>query len=175
MWFYSWLMQIYWPLNISLLGVSIHACKHSGHHLVTYKEDITLLDAILSPTPSSGGLHQHMLPWSTPTKHMSRGGEEKWIEYVNQPFLQNLLMLDIYSFRNAHLKSNIYSFILYIYIYKDFDMISPPRFMVLPPYVKCVIQIMTKSAMLIFHHRFKHSPRHPFIDDEADECINHHD
>jgi hypothetical protein len=44
-------------------------------------------------------------------KRLSRGGEEKWIEYVNQSFLQNLLMLAICSLRNAHLKFNIYSFI----------------------------------------------------------------
>ena len=47
-------------INISLLGASIHACKCNGRHLVAYKEESSLFNAILSwlrdtiPTPSSG-------------------------------------------------------------------------------------------------------------------------
>lgn len=35
--------------HVLLAGASIHACKHSGHHLVMYEENSTLLNAILSP------------------------------------------------------------------------------------------------------------------------------
>ena len=54
-------VQIYRPLNISLLGAFIHACIRSGRHLIMYNEESSLFNATLSPlhdtisTPRSGG------------------------------------------------------------------------------------------------------------------------
>lgn len=53
---------LYKNLNVSLVGMSIHACKRSAHHLVIYGEDLTLFDVVLFslhdniPTPNASGL-----------------------------------------------------------------------------------------------------------------------
>jgi hypothetical protein len=88
--FCLWFVQIYWPLNISMLGVSIQTCRHSARHLVMHKEDCALFDIVLSllhdtiPIPNSCGTLAHATSIVFDKKNMSRRwqGTFDWVREI---------------------------------------------------------------------------------------------
>jgi hypothetical protein len=81
------------PLEVSLAGVFIHACRCNDGHLVMYRGDSTLLDAILSPmcdtmpTPSASASNPQIAFVNSKKEHVKKVARKKMFEYVNLQFI----------------------------------------------------------------------------------------
>jgi hypothetical protein len=93
------------------------------------------------------------------------------------PLIHILCQLNIHSLRSAHLKPNIYDFVLQKY--KSMTP-HPLSSMVLPPHAQNVAQIMVESATLVpCHmlrcHKVQSNSHHPYIDGKIEECNDSYD